>query len=53
MDKEGQCQGRAQNLFGEPRRKHGKSNQGFRLSHEVRESEEQQREKEHKDVKVQ
>ena len=43
-------QGRTQNFFGEPSRKRGKNNGG--LLHEVRLSEEQQREKEHKDVKV-
>ena len=47
---ERQHQGRTQNLFEEPSRKRGKDSEG--LSRDVRLSEEQQRKKEHKDVKV-
>lgn len=52
-NEERQGESRDGNLPGAPSRKRGKNNQGFRLSHEPRESEEKQREKEHKDVKVQ
>ena len=50
---ERQCDTRDGNWPAAPSRKRSKSNQGFRLSHEPRESEEKQREKEHGDVKVQ
>ena len=49
---ERQCDSRDGNRPAAPSRKRRKSNQGFRLSHEPRESEEKQREKEDGDVKV-
>lgn len=52
-NEERQRERRDANLPGPSRSKRGKNNEGFRLSREPGESEEKQRGKEHKDVKVQ
>ncbi len=49
--KERQCDSQDRNLPAAPSRKRRKSNQGFRLSHEPRKSEEKQWGNEHGDVK--